>query len=200
MKIDRIYLDCDGVLADFIRGAAELFGYPYSPEKWPAGKYDAADVFGVTEREFWATIHAAGSPFWESLENTPYAVDLTELATLFSVQLPTVVTCPSTDPTSYSGKAEWLIDRGWWLPDSAFFCADKAQLAASGRVLIDDNPLNCRQFSDAGGEAILFPAPWNDLRDVAVHGHVIGYIRSELERIAGRRFGNVQRVPVERIA
>ncbi|SFS47112.1 hypothetical protein [Brevundimonas viscosa] len=60
----RIYLDCDGVLADFERGAAEVLGMP--PRAFEAR-------FGL--RAFWARLGSA-EDFFGRLELLPDAMDL----------------------------------------------------------------------------------------------------------------------------
>jgi hypothetical protein len=61
-----IYLDCDGVLADFDRGAERVFGLP--PREYERR-------FGL--KRFWATL-AAAPDFFNTLDLMPDALDLFE--------------------------------------------------------------------------------------------------------------------------
>jgi len=108
---------------------------------------------------------------------------------LFGDREPAVVTCPQPFPSSYAGKAAWLQEHGWKIPGNAFLCSQKSDLANSRRVLIDDDARNCMAWSEAGGQAILFPTPANELHQIALGGDVMGFVRCELERISGRRYG-----------
>ncbi len=65
--------------------------------------------------------------------------------------------------------------------------ADKSLLAGPYRILVDDHDENVRMFRALGGQAVLWPQPWN-----AMHGPKwaepkakFSYVREELLRLAG---------------
>jgi hypothetical protein len=62
-----------------------------------------------------------------------------------------------------SGKMAWLSRFAPQVyKDRKFFLGtDKHLLAAHGRVLVDDDAEKCAAFVAAGGQAALFPQPWN---------------------------------------
>lgn len=193
MKIDRIYLDLDCVLADLLPSLAQLLGRPFSPLTWPRGECDVAKVFEMDHKDLWAHVGAhGGSHFWEELPKTKHYDDLVELATLFANRRPAVVTCPQPYPSSYAGKALWLQAHDWTIPDDAFLCSEKSELSQPGRVLIDDNETNCREWSARGGHAIQFPTIANSLHQIVDNGDPIGVVRGELEQIEERSFGNTK--------
>lgn len=197
MEIERVFLDMDGVLADLLPGISELYGRLFDPSKWPPGEYDVAVGFGIPRESLWQHIgRVGGASFWAGLTQSEHYDELVELAVLFGEKSPRVVSCPTSFPSSYSGKAAWLAERGWNLPGEVCFTADKWQLAGPGRVLIDDYLENCADWMSHGGEAILFPTISNELHQIANDGGAIGFVRTELERISGRSFG--RRRPSER--
>ena len=57
----------------------------------------------------------------------------------------------------------------------------KYLLAKPDVVLIDDQHKNIDLFREHGGQAILFPQPWNE--NYAITDR-IGYVKSELEKMA----------------
>ena len=190
MVIERIYLDMDGVLCDLLPGIAELYGRLFDPEDWPSGEYDVSVGFGIPRVALWDHIgKVGGASFWAGLTQAEHYTELVELARLFAMRPPRVLSSPTSFPSSYAGKAAWLIERGWQLPDEAVFAAEKWQLSGPGRVLIDDHSDNCADWDEAGGESILFPTISNELHQIATGGDALGYVRTELERISGRSFG-----------
>jgi hypothetical protein len=190
MAIERIYLDMDGVLCDLLPGIAELYGRLFDPEDWPPGEYDVSVGFGIPRITLWNHIgKVGGASFWAGLTQTEHYEELVELSRLFALKPPRVLSSPTRFPSSYAGKAAWLIERDWQLPNAAFLGAEKWQLSKPGRVLIDDNSDNCIDWEAEGGSAILFPTISNELHKIATGGDALGYVRTELERISGRKFG-----------
>ena len=57
-----IYIDMDGVIADFAGSAAKVHNFPI--EKAKTGQ-SIAESFGLTNKEFWSPIDDLGSLFWE---------------------------------------------------------------------------------------------------------------------------------------
>lgn len=160
----RILLDMDGVLADFVGGAAKLIGFdPALVTEW-----DFYPAIGETEDSFWKKISKGKSLFWEQLEEYPWSVNL---ITACNITAPTIIlTAPSKHRLckEYSsiGKMRWMSNR--WGPEfDDYYLGTKKEFCASpDSVLIDDNDKNCERFQQAGGRAILFPQPWNQNRDI----------------------------------
>lgn len=175
MSITAIYVDLDGVLADFVSSALEAHDQDPSEKlrEWPPGEYDAiSKLCGVdSEEEFWAGVNnfkpswqgnggVPGACLWQNLKPYPWA-DL--LWNLCEERAPTwVMTSPARSPGSAFGKIEWLQK---WKGDAFrryVIAPNKAHLGKPGALLIDDDPKNVKKWIAQGGQAILFPRLWND--------------------------------------
>jgi hypothetical protein len=178
--ITDIFLDQDGVLADFASAALAACGASI-------GHDDIADwhfyvPLGLSADEFWAKIDAVDG-FWDGLAPYPEATCL-----YFGCQdaAPvTILTSPGFHDGCWSAKVRWLrrhVDPTLCGKRVAIY-ANKAKLAAPGRVLVDDSESNCDGFVAAGGQAILYPRPWNRNRHLTV-GRV-AFVLAELARLAG---------------
>lgn len=172
MKIERIYCDMDGVLTDFVGGAAYLFGADPRDLKWSPAEGTSKTVssvhipLGITDDELWAKIAAAGVSFWENLEKHEWADDLwkhlNKTAPTLIASSPALVGAPE----SAYGKVKWLQKwRGKDFQDYILIRGNKHLLAGPTAVLIDDYGRNVKEFREAGGHAILFPRPWNENRE-----------------------------------
>lgn len=175
MKFDYVFLDMDGVLADFMGGAFKAHGREYNAAEYPKGCWEIADHWQMPVNEFWAAIHA-DPHFWESLLPYGWASDLMELACEYGKEVK-IITSPARSPSCYSGK------RSWWgkvVPAKIelIICKSKQLIAAPNRLLIDDGDHNIDAWRAAGGQAIVFPQPWND------HWHLsddpMAYVRRKL--------------------
>jgi hypothetical protein len=166
-RITRIFLDLDGVLADWASAAIRLHDHdPISIlAAWPVGTYDLADVLGISGNEMWRPINDAGASFWANLEPLPWCGDLMSLCQRTAPT--TILTSPSKDPAAAAGKTRWLQ-----AVFGSSFCdyligPAKVACAYPGAVLIDDADKNCETFVAnsqgvrTGGRSIVFPQPWN---------------------------------------
>ncbi len=159
-----ICLDQDGLLSDLWSSVLRYNGEDPQAvmERWPRGEYSFAKVLGKPESKIWGNVHAAGYDFWTQLPELPYAAPLVDLAlSLCEVR---VVTKPVDSYFCTAGKHIWLQNHfGGRLgtADRFHITAAKADLARPDRLLIDDSDENCKAWRAAGGEAILYPQPWN---------------------------------------
>ena len=155
-----IFLDMDGVLVDFAHGVASLFGIKKSVVE--ANGREAYRAAGVSQEEFWRRIESAGQEWWETLPPYPWVQRL--VAACMAVGDVYVATSPpAACVTAGSGKMAWLRSI---LPEvysgrRFFIGAHKYLLAAPDRVLVDDDVRKHAAFAKAGGQAVLFPRPWN---------------------------------------
>lgn len=157
----KICLDIDGVLADFVGGAAKLIGYdPAVVTMW-----DYYPLIGKTESEFWAAIDAAGDDFWASLDPYHWIEDLHSMCKQYGDTI--LLTANSKHHSSAAGKVLWMQKhfggnfRDYLMGPKKEFCA------TPNTILIDDSDANCGKFRSHGGYAILFPQPWNENRGIA---------------------------------
>lgn len=153
---EHVFLDMDGVLCDFTQRAMAVNGHNYDEQTYPRLEWDICKVVGVSETVFWDRIDN-DALFWEKLRPFPWFYDLMAMAVLHGEVR--IVTTPSSSPASHSGKRHWLSQFG--VPFEPIMCKAKHLLAAPGRLLIDDNDKNVLNFREAGGDAIVFPQPWN---------------------------------------
>jgi 5'(3')-deoxyribonucleotidase len=155
----HIFVDLDGVLADFVQSSLALHDRSHLLECWPGGEWDMPKVMGISRGEFWRAISQQGSPFWEMLEPYPWTAEL--LDQLRSIAPVTIATSPSMDPGCLDGKVRWMQRHLGPSFRDFLIGPQKYLLARPDVVLIDDRDSNVDAFREHGGQAILFPQPWN---------------------------------------
>lgn len=167
--IRRILLDVDDVLNQFTLYALREVGCVLDTiEDFPGEVgFDivaAANKLGLTyfstKADFWQRI---SRDFWANVPVSPECYWLIELCARFvgrdSVCL---LTSPTTQPECLAGKLEWIHrNLPEWLHRQYLIGPVKHFCATGDALLIDDSPHNVNAFRDAGGQAILFPKPWN---------------------------------------
>lgn len=184
-----IFLDMDGVLADFDRGACRVHGVLWDsllahrqPGHWnlrPPLSKALGQKTVMSSNQFWAPIHAERDTFWSSLPATDWMAELVNRVQSFRLEW-YILTAPSLCATSYYGKALWV--KRWFGSEfeGMIPTPHKQLLAKPDTVLIDDRESNVQRFCDAGGHGILFPTQGNRLHHVQ---HPVEYVESQLKRI-----------------
>jgi len=162
----KIFVDLDGVLCDWVGGVLDLFGKNISTFDWPRGEYRVWKALGLkNEDELWEPIDRHGSTFWATLDPYPWRDDLWEAAE--AIGNACILSSPSYDPGSASGKTEWLQEwKGERFRKYALTPA-KTMFAGPDSVLIDDSDEKIKAFARAGGRGILFPREWNSAYELA---------------------------------
>jgi 5'(3')-deoxyribonucleotidase len=184
----RIFLDLDGVMVDFVKGAAELFKQDHASllARWPAGVYDMESVLNISKEEFFDTLASGGEDFWANLPSYPYAGELYDhCASLASTY---ILTAPTYDPRSLSGKMKWIHKMFGKDFRQYILTAKKEMCARNEHVLIDDHAVNVSRFKDHGGRAIMWPTPWNPRWREAKDNMSI--VKKELDEIARELLSN----------
>lgn len=155
----RICLDMDGVLCDFVGGAAKALGFDAKLVR----RHGFYEDVGHTPESFWRGIEALGVDFWRKLDAYPWAnwlmAQCERLAGGWDNLI--ILSSPSLCPNSASGKVLWLQDRLGRDFRSYLLGSRKEFCARPDTVLIDDTEHVCQAFVQAGGHALLFPRPWN---------------------------------------
>jgi 5'-nucleotidase len=133
----HIFLDLDGVMADFDAHAAAQ------------GKYGADGYVNWDKLDYnwWITMPPCdgAKAFYDAVK---------ELATV------KFLTAPSLDETSFSGKAAWVQkfvpERGKFILKDLIICpgSGKNYLAKPNHILIDDREKNVQEWIAAGGIGI----------------------------------------------
>lgn len=163
--IDRILLDLDGVLVDFMGGAKRIHnksydGHPHDPLNQEEQKpWDIEPIFGMSPSEVWEPM---GFEFWRDLSPLPGMREfVAALEAEFGEEHICLLTSPIRTDGCIDGKMAWIRRH---LPQyrRRFLVGPAKEFCASPRhCLIDDHELNIAKFEEAGGHGFLVPAPWN---------------------------------------
>lgn len=154
-----IYLDLDGVLADFVGAAMKAHGQ-YIPR--PDVRWDFYNQFDppMSEADFWKPL---GFDFWNGIQWTNEGKKFLERLEKVNKNRIVLMTSPCDTPGGVEGKIAWIRRE---MPEFAtgrrFFIGSPKDLAAGpSKLLIDDNDSNVEKFRAEGGSAVLIPRPWN---------------------------------------
>lgn len=148
-----IYLDMDGVLADFNTAARLHFNASKEEQA-------AADEAGRWPKERWATIRDQVH-FYRNLPKMPQADELVALARRFRDELGWELRVLTAIPHNndmhevFQDKFEWM---GEHYPDIKLhfgpYSKDKHLHARPGDILVDDRVSNCTEWAAAHGIAV----------------------------------------------
>jgi PAS domain-containing protein len=159
----RLYLDLDGVLADFSARFRQLFGV--SPEDFES---ECTEKFGRDgEAAFWKEIQRADGAFYENLSCTPDALYLYNAVRELKPVILTGVPFDSF-PSAMRQKEAWVRRR--FGPDQVVVCCDssrKWQHCRPGDILIDDRPKHADAWRKAGGIWITHTSAAQSLEDLS---------------------------------
>tara|TARA_Y100000748_G_scaffold304174_1_gene312264 strand:- start:2532 stop:3707 length:1176 start_codon:yes stop_codon:yes gene_type:complete len=158
-----VYLDMDGVLADFFGGVEKMYGV----EHW---KQLTSDKTKDLKKEVIDRI--TGTDFFATLPKFQSADALIDMVKKFTGGNFSINTSPLRGDNENSGKYKkvWIsnnIDK----PDEIVVTGRKETYAkdkASGtpNILIDDRPINIQRWQDSGGYGILYQANRDSLDKV----------------------------------
>lgn len=175
-----ILLDMDGVLVDFFTAALRVHGMEHLAENWPAGEWDMAKVMGITNGEFQAKINATPR-FWATLPDHCWKTDLIQMCGEKCAEMAIVSDhWWARNSECAKQKVDWLQAEFGLNFRNYFLGSPKHLLARPGSILIDDNDGNVSKFKAAGGEAILFPQPWNNNHEYSKCDRV-AFVRNALQ-------------------
>lgn len=171
-KIKTIYLDMDGVLADFVGGACAFHRKenPYDTdfEKWKGDIGGIPAAWGMSTDEFWRPIERSHD-FWASLQLLPGADNLYKKSVgLVGMENVHILSSHGGLRNCLDGKMDWLKQ---YFPKTHalhnyHFAVKKWHYANYDRLLIDDQNDNVNAFTSpvtvkTPGQAILVPRAWN---------------------------------------
>ena len=163
MRINRILLDMDDVLVDFVGGAAKA--HARDDDIFSYNDWNFYKSWGIERSDFEKPILAGGEKFWVELEKHPWADTL--IYTCLMAAPVTIATSPFGNPACMAGKARWLRRHTGFGPHEVMIGAQKHLMAKPDVLLIDDSDANVEKFKEAGGQAVIFSRPWNSGRAFA---------------------------------
>lgn len=146
--MNTLYLDMDGVLADFDGHARTLFSKSVNPET------------GMWDPEEWRKLSKVPN-LYRHLPLMPQARELYNLAMRFQNELNWRVAVLTAVPKNndvkdaFQDKFDWIAEH---FPNTRIYFGpyskDKQTHAKPGDILVDDRLSNCQEWTDAGGIAI----------------------------------------------
>lgn len=170
-----VFLDMDGVLADYFTAVFDAFDlrlddykaqkpWKYAIHEWIA-EMDGKPMIHET---LYPYLYNRDAFFWEHIPLYPWTTALLEtVKSMVGEENVFIVTHPQPDGLCYAGKLAWIQRHLNIRQDHIIFCTHKHLLSKRNTVLIDDCTDNCYYFSTLGlGNAILFPQPWNVNQDL----------------------------------
>lgn len=166
--IHTIYLDMDDVLVELVPGVLRWFGVGSNYADYPLRSRNTEKALNtlagreVAKGDLW---HRFGTDFWANLSKTPQANWLISACKRLVGPGNVFLASYPISAASAAGKIEWIRRHlPKWLHEQYVLTPRKWMLAQPGALLIDDTPAFCRRWMERGGEATLFPRPWNEAR------------------------------------
>ena len=155
-RMKQLFIDCDGVLADFDTAARELFGQD---------SRQAEESLGTPE--FWSRIIARGN-FYRNLSLLPDAMDLYQAVAQLS---PIILTgCPEGG-WSEPQKLAWAAHHFPGVKMITCLSKEKClHMMSPGDVLVDDYPRYRERWEEAGGVFIHHISAKESIKQLAVLG------------------------------
>jgi len=136
----RLYVDLDGVLADFHKAMSELLGI----------KLDRHKGFG-NGSEIWVKVDRAGEKFWSEMDWQPGGEELWEALKEYD---PTILSSPTRHESSKTGKRIWVREKlGESVP--VILESKKQKIASPDAILVDDRREVLDKWTEAGGLGVL---------------------------------------------
>lgn len=158
----EVFLDLDGVLVDFVKGACKLHKVvnPYDDPK-NHGKYDICGLINIPQKEFFAPM---GHDFWANLEWLPDGPEIIGLIlSHVNTDQVTLLTSPIKTPGCTGGKIDWIEKNLPQWKRKFLIGPGKETIAGPNKLLIDDYDVNIDKWSLKGGHAIQVPRVMNRL-------------------------------------
>lgn len=184
MSQHMVYLDCDGVFADFVTGILAKMDYPFPGwDAWPFGHI--FDIFPLLGTNWAEASKFCTTDFWANL---PWMSDgqrlRDEVWKRFRPDETIMLTKPMDHDDSYTGKARWVTKhmpelRRRFVPTHI----NKHEFAYDFNcLLIDDSEKNYDAFVGAGGAGILVPRPNNANDKIYFAGEAVSYVAERMDK------------------
>lgn len=164
----RVFVDMDGVLANFNKAGAATFGIPY-PKKSRLRHTWLQDESGVSLSR-WFEIMENDPLIWERIETFPWTPALVQCLDIHAPGWK-ILSSATYDPPCWSGKAKWVQKRLFPIAHMhrlVLVGGRKFDLASPGDVLVDDWDENINQWQLAGGSAFKWDEFTEDMEEHAL--------------------------------
>jgi 5'(3')-deoxyribonucleotidase len=170
-----VYVDMDGVLADFFGGVEKLYGVDH----W---KQLVSDKTKDLKQEVITRI--TGTDFFKTLPKFPTADNLIATVKEFTGGTFSILSSPlrGDHENSANGKRFWL-QQNIEAPNQIIITGRKESYAKDKRtgvsnILIDDRPKNLNRWKASGGYGILYQANRNPISKVKTELEQYGQVHS----------------------
>ena len=156
-----VYLDMDGVIADFFGGVEKLYGVSHWKQLTSDKSKDLRQ--DVIDR-------ITGTNFFETLPKFPSADPLIAMIKKFTGGKFSILTSPLRG--DHDNSAKWKkvwINQNIEQPDETIVSGRKEKYATTkgtANILVDDRPINIQKWQDKGGYGILYQANKNSLSTI----------------------------------
>ena len=164
----KLFLDVDGVLCNWVKGAHEVHGVPYDPE-WPYIKGPAGWDFYKDPRfdvTFDHLFDGMARQFWANLEWMPDGKEILSVCEEYFGDDICLLTAPHHGDGVVDGRLDWIESQMPQYRKRTLVGSCKEVIAEVGgrnAILVDDWDRNLDAWKKAGGTAIHCPRPWNSL-------------------------------------
>lgn len=153
--MNNLFLDMDGVLADFVAGVEREIGAASAWAEWQQLKQQPH-----WPKQWWQTLAEAQPRLFANLPETSWAHELVAVAKQFEqcgyvVRVLTAIPQHAHMPDVYYDKCMWIAQR--WPELSVWFgptSTEKQRFARPHDILVDDRTDNCEQWRAGGGSAV----------------------------------------------
>lgn len=150
----QLFLDCDGVLADFDAGATRVLGMP--PRAFES-------KFGLGK--FWSKLARDGN-FYATLPLMPDARALFDAVAHLE---PMILTGLPRGDWAAGQKVRWAAEHFPGTPIITCMARDKRNHAEAGDILVDDQLMHRERWEETGGVFIHHRNARDSLRELARH-------------------------------
>ena len=180
----KICLDMDGVLANFHEFLIKLFNIKYE-DYIKLNSPSCDNLINLPLNEIFNKINKQEKIF-ENLSVYPWALDLIKLCKQYSDDI-IITSKPFIDISkTWTEKIIWLQKNNILNDKISIMLGDRKELLAKpDRILIDDDPYNCKLFKKYRGKAILFPAIYNESKKYI--GNELKFVENQLNDIISNK-------------
>ncbi len=168
-KIQRVGIDLDGTVADYLQGAIPLLKKHYGLEpNFTKPVYTIEEVFGLTDQTRPPNMREL---LYEELHLFRYLPMLEEDIPQLSWEIQRTlgakvyfITARTHSPVIEDDTLFWLTDKGFAF-DDVFFTKDKAELCRDMKinVMVEDEVKQLIKLVTAGIDVVIPNHPWNNL-------------------------------------